>query len=514
MTLNPLFWLHFRTSGHARTNILVVVGFTGVVLLFASLSFYIAAASVPLRDRPATFAGVNAVWLMIMTAAQALFLLLLGPSALRRAVQRDFDSGMIESHRLSPMSNLKIILGYLTGAPVQAGLLYAVSLLFGSYFAARYALSPGLGGVIGLRATLLGWYSAQGCMLLLSFMIGALILLSSIATHGKANIVGILVLIGFIGGWVAIVFIPGISLLLGVMSGGVLVGLITPAKVSGDPSVILVAASLQLVFGIIVLAAACGKLRAPERPLFSIHLGLILLAAWGVTLVTGLHIAPKYDWLFSEWREYTYVQLVASTIAFMLIGFFPLITAAVNLYYRDRAAGYDERTGKLKWVALHLMPVLLAGATVLCLLLMLGAIDRTQLPRVAHGAFQHWPAWTAIGAALLLSFWTDFHWVYFLKAYVRRPMIGLLIAIAVLKGGPLLLDGTVQFAVEEMGEGRWNGYGYLTGLSPLGTLIFVPQGGPAIWTGLGVQAVVAFGATLLARRARRRLSQHRVAQDR
>ncbi len=48
-------------------------------------------------------------------------------------------------------------------------------------------------------------------------------------------------------------------------------------------------------------------------------------------------------------------------------------------------------------------------------------------------------------------------------------------------------------------------YGYLTGLSPIGTLILAPKGELAIWTGLAVQAVLAGGATLLARRARRRL---------
>lgn len=503
MSLNPLFWLHLRIGGSTRTNVVIVVVFVALIITFASISFYVTDP----QDHP----QVNAIWLTIMTAAQAVFLLLIAPSAVRRAVQRDFDSGMIESHRLSPMSNLKVILGYLTGAPVQAALMYAVSLVFGSYFAARYALSPGLGGAIGLWATLSGWYFAQVCMLILSLMIGALILLSSLATRGKANVVGIVAVIGFFGGWVAVAFVPGIALLLGVMSGGVLIGLITSAKIGGDASVIVVAAFLQLIFSIIVLAAACGQLRAPERSLFSVRLGLILLLVWGFTLVTGIHVAPKYDWLFSEWCEYAYAQLIASTGAFILIGFFPLFAAAVNRFHSDRAAAR-------RCILLQLVPPLLAALTVLCLYLMLRGIDPGQLPRAARGAFQHWPAWTAIATALLLSFWNDFQWMYVLKALTRRPVVGLLIMLFVLKGVPLMLDGMARFFVEGLGELRWSGHGYLTGLSPIGTLILAPKGGMSIWIGLVVQAALAVGATLLARRARRRLTTCRptatpVSQD-
>jgi len=168
MSLNPLFWLHLRIGGSARTNVIIAIAFTAVVIVFASISLYVAGMEAGPRGAAQAYARVNAVWLVIMTVAQGVFLLLLAPSAIRRAVQRDFDSGMIESHRLSPMSNLKIVLGYVTGAPIQALMLYALSLVFGSYFATRYALSTGLGGAIGLRVTLSAWCFAQGGMLVLA----------------------------------------------------------------------------------------------------------------------------------------------------------------------------------------------------------------------------------------------------------------------------------------------------------------------------------------------------------
>ena len=279
MSLNPFYWLHLRISGSARTNVVIVSVFAAVIIAFYSISFSI----VDRNDAP----SLNGTWLMIMTLAQAAFLLLLGPAAVRRAVQRDFDNGMIESHRLTPMSNLKVVLGYLSGAPVQAEMLYAVSLLFGIYFASRYALSPGLGGVVGLQATLLGVCFAQGCLLMLSLMICSMILLSALATRGKANVIGIMVVVCLFGGWMAIAFVPGLSLLLGIMSGTVLFTVITKGQTGGDPSVIAAAALLQLLFSLIALRAACGQLRGLDKPLFSIRLGLLLLLVWGFTLVGG-----------------------------------------------------------------------------------------------------------------------------------------------------------------------------------------------------------------------------------
>ncbi len=505
MSLNPLFWLHLRISGSARTNVIIAIAFTAVVIVFASISLYVAGMEAGPRGAAQAYARVNAVWLVIMTVAQGVFLLLLAPSAIRRAVQRDFDSGMIESHRLSPMSNLKIVLGYMTGAPIQAVMLYALSLVFGSYFATRYALSTGLGGAIGLRVTLSGWYFAQCGMLVLASMVTALVLLSALATRGKGNIVGLLALIAIFGGWAVIAFVPGLALLTGVLSGGVLISLLSSPKAGGDPVVIVNAGVLQFIFCVIFLAAACGKLRAPDRPLFSLRLSLILLFVWGFTLVAGMHAAPKHAWLFSEWRGYGHAQLVASTVIFTLVGLFPLIAAATDLFRRDRAAAFGERRGTQRPLALKLVPPVLALLTVLCLLLMFWGLSPGQLSRATLRGFESWPTWAAILAAMLFSFWTDFNWIYFLASRERRIVISLLIMLILLKGVPLGLDNMISYFARELADVNRTGYGYLSGLSPVGTLMLATRGGAQVWIGLAFQAALAGGATVLGRRARRRL---------
>jgi hypothetical protein len=495
MSLNPLFWLHLRIGGSVRTNLIIVVAFTGVITAFAAFSFYLA--------DPQDYPQVYATWLTIMTAAQAIFVLLIAPSGIRRAVQRDFDMGMIESHRLSPMSSLKVVLGYMTGAPIQAELLYAVSLVFGSYFAARYALSPGLGGAIGLRVALSGWYGAQVCLLVLGFMISALVLLTALATSGKANIVGALALIAVIGGWVAIIFVPGLALLTGVLSGGVLFGVLTPAKTGGGPLDVVIAALLQTTFAIIFLAAACRKLRAPDRPLFSPPLDLILLLVWGGTLVTGIHAVSEYTWLFPGWRQYGYAKLVASTVAFMLVALFPLIAAGVELVRRDRSASFGPEGAARRRLDQMLLAPVLASLTVLCLFLMFWVLSPSQIPSLTLRALERWHTWVPIVAAMLLSFWIDFNWVYFLAARGLRMVIGLPIMLALLKGLPIGLDGAIEFMAREAVGVDWTGGGYLTGFSPVGTLMLAPAGGGPVWVGLVFQAALAAGATVLGRRMRR-----------
>ena len=507
MTLNPLFWLHLRISGSARINIIIVVAYAAVMIAFTGGSYYFAKVQDYPNITPATYARVDAAWLAVMTAAQCGFLLLMAPSAIRRAVQRDFDSGMIESHRLAPMSNLQIITGYMTGAPIQAFLLYAVSLLFGSYFAVRYAGSTGLGGIIGVRAALAGWYFAQGCIVVLAAMIGAFVLLLALATRGKSNVVGVALMIGVFGGWAAVFVVPGLALLMGVMGGHVLFGLLTGAKITGDPSVIVLGGALQFVIGLIFLAAACGKLRAPDRAVFSVESGLILLIVWGFTLVAGIAGASGYDWLFAESREHALAQLVCSTAAFMLVALFPLIAAAGELGRHDRAAVFSEPRPWRRCAELSFMPVLLGMMAATCWLMMSGDWAASMVPGPEEQSVLSRLTLVPVVLALTLSFWVDFNWIYHLAVRGRRILVWVPVMFLLLKGVPIMADSMIDELTRELTDMRWSAYGYLTGLSPIGTLMLLSDGRAALWVGLGFQALLAVGAAIVGRGARRSLKR-------
>jgi hypothetical protein len=197
----------------------------------------------------------------------------------------------------------------------------------------------------------------------------------------------------------------------------------------------------------------------------------------------------------------------------MLVGLLPLAAAAVNLFQLDRAASFGERAAASRRARLLLLAPLLAVLTVVCMDLMLRWSGFDYFSRAAREALWDRSVWLGIAVALLASFWTDFQCLYFLKALVRRPTVAFLVVLAVLKGAPLAVDGVIKFCVEEVADLTWTGQGLLTGLSPIGTLILIPHAGTPFWVGLVFQLAVAVGATAIARRARRRLGQHRVAQD-
>lgn len=505
MTMNPLFWLHSRISGSTRTNTIVTAAYAGLVLCFTMVSYYVVASNVRPFERESAFARLNATWLVIMTGAQGIFLLLVAPSALRRAVQRDFESGMMESHRLTPMSNSRIVLGYLVGCPIQALMLYAVSLIFGTYFAGMYGGSPGMGGMAGLWATIGGWYFAQGCMLVIAAMVVSGVLLSALATRGKSNIAGVLMLIGVLGGWFAILFIPGLALVLGVLSAGVLFNLMTSARLGGDPLIITQAAAFQVGFCLIFFAAACGKLRRPDKPLFSLRLGLLLAATWGGALIVGMRALSSATWLMEDIARYRFAQWICSTVVFAAVCYFALWAASANLIACESRTGTDDFRRGAGGRGYKLIPVLSSALTVMCLYLMYLQIMAINPPSMSWFAWGRGTPWVVCGLAWLLSFWTDFHLMYALKIRVKRPLLAFISLILAIKGIPLLIDQVIEFLLEVVRDSHWVGRGYISGVSPVGTLLYATVDGWIVWSGLIIQTLIATIATALGAGARRRL---------
>ena len=77
MTINPLWWLHMRVTGRPRAYLYLALGYLAIVIVFTTISYRVYTSSAT-QAKPGAFFSV---WLMIVTGAQALFLLLLIPSA-------------------------------------------------------------------------------------------------------------------------------------------------------------------------------------------------------------------------------------------------------------------------------------------------------------------------------------------------------------------------------------------------------------------------------------------------
>jgi hypothetical protein len=410
---------------------------------------------------------------------------------------------MIESHRLSPMSSFKIIAGYLTGPPTQAAILYATSLVFGTFFAGQYARSFGMAGMLGTAVG--GWYVVQVSLLFVAFMVAALVLLGALATAGKTSFIAVAVVIGIFGGWAAVSFVPGLALLTGILSGGVLLEFIRGGQFTGDSAVIVLAPMVQFALGATFIRAACRKIRAPEKSLFSIPLSLTLLIIWGFTLVGGFARVPQNPWLFADFSDLGFAQLICSTVAFLAVGLFVLVAAASERFHLDRAAVLGAARSPRRQRVLTLMPVLLGVLTLLAMSLMCRWIDPYQRVAVLE-AFDRPAIVVAMLVALVLSCWLDYCLVYAAVARGKKILFVLIGSVAVLKIMPLAADALIESILWEAAQQTWTGQGYLTGLSPIGTLILCRTDGTPMWVGLLAQAVLAGIATGLAGRARRGLA--------
>ncbi len=511
MSYNPLFGLHLRMLGTWRSQLVVLLVLFGVVIALASVSYRM--------SEPREHGSVSSFWLAIIAIAQAGFLLLIAPAAIRRAVQRDFDSGMMESHRLSPMSGLKIVLGYLSGPPAQALMLAGGAALIGTYFAAQIGaafgapVGPAAGGAppgpnvstMRLAMTFVtGWYFTIFVTLMLALLITSLTLLVSLASAGKMNIIGIVVVLSVVGGWMAPALIPGLALLLGILTGTELVALLFQPRAagpSGTGAVIFATAASQVAMAGTFILAAARKVRSPERPMFTLPLALLLLAIWGAALIVGMRMMPGTHPMLrafgSAEESLATGQVVASTVSFMLIALFALTAAAGEAVRIDRARQFQPlRRGRTAWTPAF-VPPLLALATLAIGLLVYQSSTAAGAQSSDVPAFDSPMRLVVMLAAVLSSYVIDYNILFMALARGARVFRVIVVWGLVLKVLPLALDFALAMGREMAELGQFTfGDSVFTGISPFGTLVLASvRGGnpyPGAIVQVGLAAVVAY----------------------
>ena len=108
---NPLGWAQMKLAGGIKRILLICAIYAGALLLFNILIYRGIPEEVPLSS----FANASMVVTIFIEAG---LLLLVGINGIRKAVQRDFTSEMITSHRTTAMTGHTAVFGYLTGAPL------------------------------------------------------------------------------------------------------------------------------------------------------------------------------------------------------------------------------------------------------------------------------------------------------------------------------------------------------------------------------------------------------------
>jgi len=473
--------VHLQTSGGWRTNVLIPAAYVVLTALVAGLVYH----SADERD----YSSIHNTFLGLVSGVQGLVLLFLMPGAVRKAVLRDFQSGMMESNRLTPLSGWSLAWGYLLGPGAQALLLFATGLAIGSWFAMQG------GQIVGYPGVYVGqWWLAQLCLLPRAALIATLSLVTALASAGKTNLMMLLILVSVVGGWAVVPLVPGLALLSGTMSFAVVLSNFVPLP-SGrlDPIIAAWAMVLQAAFALILFRAAVAKIRWPHKPAFDVWLGLLLVLVGAVTLVIGWAYYGDMRWLLAESPASS--QWVGSLCALLLLAIVPVLAAADWRCAQDQLHAMTGRLPAVRGLACDLLPLaptLLAAGTML-------ALQMLSPVRVAD--FAPLPGMAVAAAAILVSLWVDYVCAYIARLRGLRllwPMVGVWGLFRVL---PILLDGVVAFVQETLELPRPE-HAICSTFSPIGTLIAVAREEPWL-TGLVGQVVIAvlltWGATWVRR---------------
>lgn len=493
MTLNPFLKLHFNLAG-GRNKLLIAVGFYALLIVggwYAGYRFSLidrgANAPIPTDAERALIASqVSAGTLGWVGGSQALFLLLLAPLAIRKAVTNDYTSGMLESHRLTPMSGLKVALGYLTAAPIQAYCLYLAALVLGCIFSVDMAR----GLSIAPEAMLRSWFGAQAALLTLALAATSITLLFSLHSPGKRG-VPIILLLAF-GGSTIVRFVPAIALAVGLSAAQIILSTFTGRPLIGMNTGAVMVGSMvvQLAFALLFIAAAARKIRVVQGSLFSVLHGVLLVVLFGVATIVAIWATGTKSGVADF--DSAAAQIGISLGAMIIFAYSPLAAAAEEQSVADRAASFGEHQAphRRRWYLT--MPPLLAllllatlcGALYVCPAAADSEFSAAVLRRTANGA---------LPLAFLLMFICDFA---ILARVIRseRPAIRAMIFwFVILRALPLIFDG-VRAAATTIEQTQpapvFADSTFLTPLSPIGTMIMclMNEGNP--WPGVAAQALI------------------------
>ncbi len=256
----PIWHLQYQLlGGHRRM-------FT--VLVAASMVFAVGIfGTYRLVQEP--FNIVGPWFLMALSGFQLFVIALAGCNAIYRAMLRDYDSKMIESHRLTPLSNLTVVLGYLFGATQQTIALFLVIVVTG--------VLVSLGA--GLPAD--SWVYGNLCALSGTIMLWSACVFWGLRQEKPSSPAPIL--IGFAVLSFPIGVIPALGLLTGLYSGYLGIWMMN-GTVPVPPIAVYIVVAVSAFCTVFWVSTAAVKYRRPDLPALNGGRGLVLV---GLTTLLG-----------------------------------------------------------------------------------------------------------------------------------------------------------------------------------------------------------------------------------
>jgi hypothetical protein len=480
---NPIGWAQLKLAGGLQRLLLVGLIYGLAVLTFHLIIYRMSRDEVNL-SRFSTAAGI----VMLVVSATTIFIL--GTSAIKKAIHRDFTSEMIQSHRLTGMSGYTAIFGYLSGPLAQTIVLSFVNWLTCTILSILAGTAPGPS--VFTPAII---FIIMGCFALMCWTATILIALS---TRGAVAVTGLFVLLGMAFNSNSLQTVPALSVLFGSASFINLKG--GTATMS---TLILAAMASQFVLSIMFFLAAARKYHRDDVIAFTPALDYTWVLLFSALSAMG--ICYRENKLFNipmsgaELR----IQLFASVVLLAMISFLPVSNAARrsaewNWHKRRDAAFAQARPTGYYFVSI------LCSLIVLCVLMLVLSPMREVFEQRSGPRTLSAVRLVYASAAFIFTLVTFGGIIRFVFSVTPKGIFATILIIFVFWLAPLLGDLSVE-ALKSSPLMPDDPRSLFFASSPVGTWmsVFKPLNAPIAY-GLIIQAAIAVGALVLARRAAKR----------
>lgn len=477
---DPIGWAQVRLSGGWKRLATATGGYALVSLVVHVLVYRLIREEVTLPRFADAALNVN---LMISAA----FIFFVGTGAIKKAIQRDFTSEMIMSHRRTSMSGATACMGYLTGPLAQAMMVTFVNWLICTILA-RMGSTP-LGqspvGTIGLFAI----------MLVMGLNWWTFALLVGLCTRGKVSVAPLIVCVFIATNAKFIYIVPGLAMLFG---SSIATDLLEQSSLATIAWWLMFSVFAQLGFALIFFVASARKYHHDDLAAFDPLLAMALAALSGLVGGVGLRFwQPRTTFLLpSELFNEPSNWMFLTTLLLTLVLIVPVASAAFHHAVWSRRKALDplfrEKCPLNYW----------AGALLACILGfgVLTVVAGRDWSRLFEP--NDWPAvkekYGAVLTAAFLTLLTLGGVLRFVHAASPKAIWAIVLFVVATWAIPPFADASLD-AIRELDIDRPRSI--LFSSSPVGTWLWAFKKFDApVWSGLIVQGVLALGAMVLARR--------------
>ncbi len=483
-TLNPVWWLQVRLLG----------GPTRLISICAVYLSLLVAGIIGFRylDRKSPIASYCDGVIFVLSIIQGLLMVLGGCNAVFKALTRDVNTKMLESHRLTPLSAAAVTSGYIIGANAQVLATSMIGVVVGAVVI-RW-------GTVGLSSWLVGNLE----LFLIAPMAWTATLALGMGRDKPVNPAAILFVLVILGA--PLLFLPGAGLLSGVYGGYIAIR--TMSGINDVPaSLAAVPLSVGMIMSVIWARGAMRKFRRPDLPAFGPVRALGLLIIWLSTGALGLLLSEEavrknvggLGRQSSGMSDPYFIPICLTVTAAMamLIAILPMHASTFARIRRLRGA-VPHRPGEKSATI---------GMPLLCTTLILAFVPLHHLESwklLVLASVGLWASLLVIEGLLLMT-------------HARgRNFAGLIgVYVVLFWGGPPLLD---VWAGELLGASSATHMAFplrtvVFGFSPLGSLapLFIEDIRFNLMPGVGFQLFLGIVAWVLGRRALKRLRKRDAA---